>query len=131
MNRQKIIKELQKRPLTFTELKNRTGLENGVIQHHVRGSNRIEKEKEALMLKNECEKCRLKGLCQKKCVKSLLSNDRKRYMAENIGEKSQAEIARDMNLSRATVSYHISSLEEQGVLTNGELVEEVKDFLQN
>lgn len=131
MNRQKIIKKLQERPQKFTQLKNSTGLENGVIQYHVKNSDRIEKKKEALMLKNECEKCRLKELCQTKCIKSLLADERKRYVAEKIGEKSQANISRDLDLSRATVSYHVSSLDENGILANGELVKEVQEFLQD
>ncbi len=129
MSREKdIISVLEQRPMSFTGLKDETGLENGVIQFYVNSSERIIKKKDALMLKDECANCDLKSVCRQSCVRTVFEDRRKRLILESYGEKRQSKIAEMLSLSEATVSYHVSRLKELGLIQNGKVVDDVKCF---
>lgn len=128
-NLEKIISSLEK-PSTFSQLKKDTGLENGVLQHHINNSDRIKKEKDAVMLHKQCENCELKDVCDKTCIHSTLQNSRKNKITKLLDEGLlQSEIAEEMNLSRPTVNYHVDSLREANILDNESVKESVKKIL--
>ncbi len=121
-NISKIIEELEDGPLSFTDLKERTGLENGVLQHHIKQSEKIEKLRGAVMLKNECAKCKVSAPCESECIRKILSDGKKRQILElKLEGLTQKEIAGEIGLSEATVSYHTNSMEEKGLIQQGRL----------
>ena len=128
-NLQKIISSLDK-PRKFSELKRDTGLENGVLQHHINHSDEITKKKSAVMKRDQCKHCELNDICDKKCIRSILQNPRKKKIANLYGkELSQADIAENTGLSRPTVNYHIKTLRKANILEDGDIREPVKQFL--
>lgn len=56
MGRKEEIEEVvaERAALSFTELKQETGLENGVLQYHIRESGEIDKRKGAVVHKEKC-----------------------------------------------------------------------------
>lgn len=128
-NLDKIISSLDK-PKTFSQLKEDTGLENGVLQHHINKSSRIKKEKDAVMLIDQCQNCDLNDICREKCVHSTLQNSRKNRITKLVDQGFlQTEIADKLGLSRPTVSYHVNELREANVLDKNSVEEEVKEVL--
>lgn len=132
MSREKeVIDALEQRPMTFTDLKEETGLENGVIQFHVNSSDRIIREKGALMLKDECGRCKLRLLCRDSCLRTVLEDENKSLILKNYGDQKQSKIAEMLSLSEATVSYHVSRLKELGLIQQGKVVDEAKFLLED
>lgn len=129
-NLAKILNALNERPRNFSNLKIETGLANGVIQHHVRHSDMIAEEKGAFMLRGECGKCPLKGLCKRKCIRNVLGDEKKKFIAENFDKKSQASISREIDLSRPTVHHHVEKLREAGIIEDDRIRPEIKSFLK-
>lgn len=130
-NISKIIEELEDGPLSFTELKERTGLENGVLQHHIKKSEKIEKVRGAVMLKNECAKCKVSAPCENECIRKILNDGKKRQILElKVEGLTQKEIAGEIELSEATVSYHTNSMEEKGLIQQGRLNNKVIKKIQ-
>ncbi|WP_414838086.1 ArsR family transcriptional regulator [Candidatus Nanosalina sp. VS9-1] len=129
-NLAKILNALNERPRNFSDLKKETGLANGVIQHHADNSERIVREKDVLMLRSECDNCPLKGLCREKCMLNVLADEKKKFIVEKFNECSQASISRQLDVSRATVHYHVEKLREAGVIENEAVRPEVKSVLQ-
>lgn len=128
-NLQKIISSLDK-PRKFSQLKRDTGLENGVLQHHINHSDRIVRRKSAVMTRDQCENCELKDVCDSKCIQSILQNTRKNEIASLFNKGlSQAEIAEKMNLSRPTVNYHINSLREANIVEGEYIQKSVREVL--
>ncbi|MFB6204436.1 MAG: winged helix-turn-helix transcriptional regulator [Candidatus Nanohaloarchaea archaeon] len=103
--------------ISFTELKDETGLCNGVLQYHIRRSDKIHKKKSAILPVGRCEECRFNEICQDRCVHGVLRKDMKREIIERLedGEK-QKDIAEALGLDKSTVSYHIRYLKNSGVL---------------
>lgn len=131
-NKGKIFQALSEGPKKFSELKKSTGLANGVLQHHINNSEKIIREKNTVMLADECQKCELKGLCQKKCVKNVLIDRKKFSIAKKLDKNfSQADIARELNVSRPTVHHHVEDLRENNILKREKLRPQVKNFLQD
>lgn len=131
-NKGKILQALNEGPKKFSELKKSTGLANGVLQHHINNSEKIIREKNTVMLADECQKCQLKGLCRRKCVKNILNDPKKLSIARKLDENfSQADIARELNVSRPTVHHHVEDLRENNILSGEALRPQVKNFLQN
>lgn len=128
-NLEKILNHLDE-PKTFSRLKKETGLENGVLQHHINNSKRIEKKNKAIMREHQCNNCELSEVCGEKCIQTILQNSKKRSITKMIGKGlSQAEIAEKMGLSRPTVSYHVKGLRENNILDRDTLKETVKKAL--
>lgn len=128
-NFDKIICSLEK-PRTFSQLKEDTGLENGVLQHHINNSSRIQKEKDAIMLHNQCENCELKEVCSEKCIHTTLQDSRKNRITALLNKGLlQSEIAEEMNISRPTVSYHVNDLREANILDKNNVRESIKKLL--
>lgn len=104
--------------ITFTELKQETGLSNGVLQYHLRNSSRIVQRRGALLHRDQCGECGLQDICRARCIHSVLRNDTKRRIVEMLEEgKNQNEIAERLDLDKSTVSYHVQYLKDAGVLT--------------
>ncbi len=75
--RGKIEKTVEQNPgISFTELKEKTGRSNGVLQYHIRKSERIEKVKCGLVPKNYCNSCQFKDLCGQSCNLKELGKDK-------------------------------------------------------
>jgi radical SAM protein with 4Fe4S-binding SPASM domain len=117
-------------PKKFSQLKRDTGLENGVLQHHINSSSKIENEKEAVMLKDQCQSCDLKDICGEKCIHSTLQDSRKQEIINLIDRNLlQTEIAEEMDLSRPTISYHVNDLRDANIVENDSIREPVKKLL--
>ena len=65
----------KKHGISFTELKNRTNLENGVLQHHLHYNGLFVRKKSAVMMSDACSKCELKNLCKDSCISAIISKD--------------------------------------------------------
>lgn len=131
-NREKIEQSVGENPgVSFTELKEITGLANGVLQYHIRRSDSIEKKKGAILEKGFCDNCDLRGLCAKKCLLTELRDDRKTRILElKQKDHSQTEIASELGLDESTVSYHVSRLRGLGLIGDDLPVEHVKNHLE-
>lgn len=128
-NLEKIISSLEK-PKTFSQLKKDTGLENGVLQHHINNSDRIKKEKDAIMLKYQCQNCELSDACGDKCIHSTLQDSRKNKITTLLDQGLlQSEIAEELDISRPTVNHHVNSLREANILDEDSIEESVKKLL--
>jgi radical SAM protein with 4Fe4S-binding SPASM domain len=128
-NLNKIICSLEK-PKTFTQLKEDTCLENGVLQHHINNSSRIQKEKDAIMLHNQCGNCELKEVCSEKCIHTTLQDFRKNRVTALLNKGLlQSEIADKLDLSRPTVNYHIKTLRKANILDKNTVREPIKEIL--
>lgn len=103
--------------MSFTELKNRSGLENGVLQYHIRKSRELSKEKGAVIHRKRCAECPLTQLCQEKCVFKLLESESTTEILQlKAAGLKNSEIAEELELHRSTVTYHVSKLEENSLL---------------
>ncbi|MFB6181059.1 MAG: winged helix-turn-helix transcriptional regulator [Candidatus Nanohalobium sp.] len=103
--------------LSFTDLKEKTGLSNGVIQYHIEKCEKIKKKKGALIYDHVCENCKYKDKCGDNCIKKELKKPRLRKTLDLLDEGlSQAEIAEEMGLTRATVNYHVNKLREMSLI---------------
>lgn len=107
----------ENRGITFTELKKETGLENGVLQHHIRKSDKIEKKNKAILTKEVCKGCKYSEICQNRCVASIL-RDKKKYKILKLKEKGkkQIKIAKNLELDKSTINYHIKALKKDNLL---------------
>lgn len=124
---EKVSKE---KALSFTSLRDNLGLSNGVLQYHLRMSEKIEKKKAAVIEKNFCEDCSLDDLCEQKCLLKTLKKPLKREIIEMKAQNlNQTEIAEEVGLDPSTVHYHIRDLESAGLLKDGKPVEDVKNYL--
>lgn len=131
-NKAKILNSLEEGPKSFTEIKKSTGLENGVIQHHLNSDINIKRKKGGTFtLESKCDKCDLKGLCSGNCIMHKLENERKLEITELVDEGlSQSEIARKLELSRPTVHFHVEDLRESGIIEGYLVKERVQNFLE-
>lgn len=128
-NIEKILSSLE-RPKSFSQLKEDTGLENGVLQHHINNSKKIVKKNGAIMLEDQCPNCGLKEICNDKCLHKTLQNDRKRRITKLIDEGfSQADIAQKLDISRPTVNYHIEDLRDKNIINGEKVRDRAKEIL--
>lgn len=128
-NLEKITASLDK-PKTFSQLKEETGLENGVLQHHINNSDKITRKNGAVMLENQCQKCELNHICEEHCMHSTLEDSKKNKIATLIDQGLlQAEIADKLDLSRPTVNYHIKTLRKANILDKNTVRESIKEIL--
>lgn len=129
-NFNKIISELEKGAKSFTNLKEATGLENGVLQHHINNSGKIVKKNDAVMLANHCSNCGAAKICEDECIQKILENKRKKEIVELISEGlSQSEIAEKLEITRPTVNYHVQHLRNSGLVKGSELSKNAKKHL--
>jgi len=107
----------ENRALSFTDLKERTGLSNGVLQYHIHNSEDIMKEKGAVFREGACEGCAFRDICDDSCVHRELNKETTGKVYEMKGKGlSQADIARKLDLTRATVHYHVEKLRDLDLL---------------
>ena len=131
-NIEKIISELEKGAKSFTQVKEATGLENGVLQHHINNSSKIVKKNNAIMLKDFCTTCGVSNICDDDCIQKILKNERKREIIDLIDEGlSQSEIAEKLDISKPTVNYHFNDLRDSGILEDSKITEDAKNFLKH
>lgn len=121
---------LDKGPKFFSDLKRFTGLENGVVQYHLKNSDDFMVEKDAAMISGTCEKCGLKGVCREKCIQAFLDDSsKKRLLSLFIEGLSQREIGEKLDLSAATVNYHLKRMQELNLIQGQNVKEEVRNRL--
>lgn len=103
--------------LSFTQLKEMTGLSNGVLQHHIHNSQDIVKKNGAVLLEGTCESCKFSDICSESCIHKELKKETtgKVYNLKRKG-LIQADIAKRLDLTRATVHYHMEKLSSLDVL---------------
>lgn len=107
----------EEKALSFTDLKEKTGLSNGVLQYHIHKSDGIVKEKGAVLREGACESCEFRDICEDTCVhKELKKETTGKVYSLAKGGLSQADIARRLELSRATVHYHMEKLRDMSLL---------------
>lgn len=103
----------QEKGLSFTRLKEKTGLSNGVLQHHIHNSEDIIKKRGAVLYRGACEECQFQQVCEDKCVQKELRKPQTAKVLELLDSGlSQADIARELDLTRATVHYHVEKLRD-------------------
>lgn len=103
--------------ISFTELKEKTGLCNGVLQYHIRRSENIHKKKSAILTVDRCEQCQFNDICHNRCIHGVLRKDLKKDILERLKEgEKQKDIAEELGLDKSTVSYHVRYLKNSGVL---------------
>lgn len=101
----------------FTELKEKTGLQNGTLQYHINSSEELINRKGAILRPKECEKCEYREKCGEKCHKKILRNPKKRRVVEGVKNgENKIDIAEELDVDPSTVSYHVRTLKEQGLL---------------
>jgi predicted transcriptional regulator len=117
-NREKVEKTMEQEiGITFTELKRKTSLENGVLSYHIQESPLLDKRRGAVVHRERCMECPLRGFCQEICVFKLLENDLRRQILEYRSEGvKNSDIARELDVHRSTVSYHVSRLEKNDLM---------------
>ncbi|MFP4038485.1 MAG: ArsR family transcriptional regulator [Candidatus Nanohaloarchaea archaeon] len=130
-HREKILSALEESPMSFSELKEKTGLANGVIQHHINASEKIKKENGALILKGKCDSCDLREECCNDCIILKINDERKRDILKLKDEGlTQSEIAEKLELSRPTVNHHFQDLRLNGLIKDGEVRENISEALK-
>lgn len=119
----------ENRGINFTGLKEETGLSNGVLQYHIRNSDKLVKKKGAILRRETCDECSFCGLCRDKCLHRVLREEEKRRIVEGLAAgEPQKEIAEELGLDKSTVSYHVRDLRESGVLDDeNSVVEDVRE----
>lgn len=129
-NIEKIVAELKEGPQSFTDLKRNTGVQNGVIQYHLRTSEILEKEKKGVMISGHCNKCGLKNLCQERCIETVLNDESKKLILDSFDKGlSQREIASNMDISAATVNYHLNQMRKFNIIKNQKVRSEIREKL--
>lgn len=120
----KIERAVEEKPgLSFSQLKEATGLSNGVIQHHLRNSDRITVEKGGIVREGFCSGCGLSRFCRDSCVLKELRKERTSEIVELLDQGfNQSEIARELGIDRSTVHYHVDKLRDFGIVEDGDLV---------
>lgn len=126
-----IIKTLEDGPKSFSDIKDSTQLENGVLQYHINNSGDIVREKKAVMLKDQCKRCDLKRFCQERCIASFVDEKDKKqiikYLESGLGQR---EIARQMQKSPSTINYHVNQLKRFNIVESDQVREEVLEHLE-
>lgn len=103
----------EEKGLSFTDLKEKTGLSNGVLQYHIHSSDKVIKKKGAVLSEDACDDCRYSDICGSMCVHKELRKETTGKVLEKLRSgESQADIARDLDLTRATVHYHVEKLRD-------------------
>lgn len=128
-NIEKILNALEQGPMSFSDLKRKTGLENGVLQHYINNSELITRRNQAIMIRDQCSRCGLKSVCKEKCIHKILRDETKKRIANLIEGYSQAEISEKIGISRPSVNYHVQDLRENNVIDEGKIRDDVKQFL--
>ena len=107
----------KKHGISFTDLKNRTKLENGVLQHHLHYNGLFVRKKGAVMMSDACSKCELKNLCKDSCISAIISKDVKNQVLKFLNRGlTQKKMGENLNLDKATISYHVKTLRDIGAL---------------
>ncbi|MFB6190586.1 MAG: winged helix-turn-helix transcriptional regulator [Candidatus Nanohaloarchaea archaeon] len=113
--------------ISFSELKRETGLANGVLQYHIRKSDAVVRQKKGLLPEEFCDDCSYSSRCQEICLMRELRKKTNREILRGMEEgRTQSEIAEKLDKDRSTISYHVSRLEELGLIEDGEPVEEAE-----
>lgn len=117
--------------VSYSQLKEDTGLENGVLQHHIHHRDEFVKKKGAIVRKGACGKCRLNHICRKTCLSKITKKEVKTRVLKKMSEDlTQSKIAEELELDKSTVNYHIKTLREVNALDkSGKPRELVLDFI--
>lgn len=126
---EKVEKAVQEDPgITFTELKEKLGLENGQLQYHLKNSKTVQKEK-GYVTKEICRECDLKEICRKECIRTVLRSEKRKKVCRKLENKPKKEIAEELSISCSALSYHLDKLEEAGVTEEGTVVSGVENLI--
>lgn len=75
------------------------------------------KKRGAVLFKGACEDCRFQEKCSDSCIQKDLRKPQLSTAFEMLNEGySQADIARELELSRATVTYQVEKLREMDLV---------------
>lgn len=112
---EKIVNE--QKVLSFTKIKDKTELSNGVLQYHINRSPEIEKEKGAVMRKDFCKECSFENDCQEKCLAKILQKPKNRQIIRMLEEKKNlTQISEELDIDISTAHYHVEKLESEGII---------------
>lgn len=116
--REEILDEVRsERALRFTDLKDKTGLSNGVLQYHIKKSDKIRKKKGAILYRDACDDCKFQAQCKQTCIQKELMKPQLNKALEMLKEgHSQVEIAEELDITRATVNYHVDKLRDMDLI---------------
>lgn len=130
-NIDRLLEGLKESPKSFSDLKQLTDVGNGVIQHHLRNSDKLKREKHALMVDGYCKTCALQELCRNQCIETVLDDSSKRRILELFSQGlSQREIASEVGLSASTVNHHLSRMRKFNIIQDEYVRPEVMEKLQ-
>lgn len=116
--------------ITFSELRDELGMENGQLQYHLKKC-RVFRKDRGLITRKACENCGLKGECGDRCIVGLLRDIKKKRICRMISEGEKKDIAEELSLHPSTVSYHVSELKDAGIIDNGDLTEEAEKIIES
>jgi radical SAM protein with 4Fe4S-binding SPASM domain len=103
--------------ITFTELKEETGLATGTVQYHLKKSDEMIQKNSAVLMKGQCADCDFNSYCSDRCLQSMLRDEIKQKIIKGLSEgKKKGDIAEEIDLHPSTVSYHVSCLRENDLL---------------
>ncbi|MFB6213394.1 MAG: helix-turn-helix domain-containing protein [Candidatus Nanohaloarchaea archaeon] len=112
--------------ISFTGLKEETGLANGVLQHHIRKSDKVVSKKGALLTNEACDECELSEHCTETCIRREIRKPLVQEILEMLSRgMKQKDIASELDRHSSTISYHVNRLKEIGAIRNGKPVEEL------
>lgn len=126
METRKIVEQsIKENPgISFTGLKEETGLANGTLQYHICKSDTVIRKKGSLVTPGTCDSCELSQHCRERCLQGVMRGELKREIVRMLDEgRSQEEIAEELDRDPSTISYHVQRLEELGALEDGEPVD--------
>lgn len=117
-NRRTVVDTVRENPgITFTELRNSTGLATGTVQYHIRKSDKVVQRKSAVLTGEVCGNCELSHLCGDKCIQSILRDPLKKGILQGLDEdKAKKDIAEELDIHPSTLSYHVNSMRSQSLL---------------
>lgn len=119
-NRELIEKKVKEDPgIGFKDLQRRTGLANGVLQHHLKNSSEVVRKKGALLPNNRCSECQLRNKCRKRCLLNVLKDEKaQEILRHKYEDRANKDIAEKLHVDDSTISYHVNKLRDLGLLNH-------------
>ncbi len=118
-NRGKVEQAISRNPgISFTELKDLTGLSNGVLQYHIRSSPNVRRQKGSIIEKGFCSECKFNEFCSSKCIYGVFRDEKNSIIIrKHLNGKKNIEIAEELGIDPSTASYHVNKLRDLGLIS--------------
>lgn len=115
---QRIERTVEDQPgMTFSQLKRKLGVANGVLQYHLQATTKLQQVKGAILTPKTCESCEYRERCDKKCLLTYLNNPRDAAIISRVRKgETHHSIAEALGLDRSTIGHHVRKLRDAGLL---------------